>query len=97
MSVYEVQRLIHDLNIRPGVVERFRESPDELLAEYALEDAERTALLQGDAAALWSMGVHPLLMLHYARARRMPPAEMYRQIQPLAGLRVLRSAKSTEY
>jgi SAM-dependent methyltransferase len=52
MSLYEVQRLIHKLNVEPGQVERFRNAPDELLAEYALEDAERTALLEGDAAAL---------------------------------------------
>ena len=93
MSLYEVQRLIHDLNVRPLVVERFREAPEAVLAEYALDEAERTALLEGDAAALWRMGVHPLLMLHYARARRIPPPEMYRQIQPLAGERRLASAR----
>ena len=43
--------------------------------------------------ALWRLGVHPLLMLHYARARRIPPPEMYRQIQPLAGERRLASAR----
>src|SRR5581483_5485788 len=96
MSLYEVQRLIHKLNVEPGVRERFREAPEDLLAEYALEDAERAALLAGDTAALWRMGVHPLMMLHYARARRIPPPEMYKQIQPLAGERTLRSAISHE-
>jgi len=96
MSLYEVQRLIHKLNVEPGVRERFREAPEDLLAEYALEDAERAALLEGDTAALWRMGVHPLMMLHYARARRIPPPEMYKQIQPLAGERTLRSAISHE-
>ncbi len=36
MSLYEVQRLIHRLNVDPVAVERFRTAPDALLGEYAL-------------------------------------------------------------
>jgi hypothetical protein len=39
------------------------------------------------------MGVHPLLMLHYSRAHRLPMPEMYGQIKPLAGQRRLVSAR----
>ncbi len=93
MSLYEVQRFIHRLNVEPAFAARFRESPEEALAGYALDEAERTALLAGDMAALWRMGVHPLLMLHYGRARRIPLPELLRQIEPLRGLRQLRSAR----
>lgn len=94
MSLYEVQRLIHDLNIKPEVVERFRAAPEEALAPYALAEHERAALLAGDVAALWRMGVHPLLMLHYARARRIAMSEFYEKLRPLAGERQLVSARA---
>lgn len=93
MSLYEVQHLIHAMNINGALQERFRAEPVALLAEYPLEDGERTMLLEGDLPGLWKLGVHPLLMLHYCRARRIPGPELYRQIGPLAGERVMRSAR----
>ena len=93
MSLYEMQRLIHALNVNPAQTERFRAEPAAVLAEYQLDEAELTALADGDAAALWRMGVHPLLMLHYCRARQIPPPDMYQQIGPLAGHRQLSSAR----
>ena len=93
MSLYEVQRLIHRLNVDPALVDRFRAAPADVLAEYALEDEERKALADGDMAALWRIGVHPLLMLHFVRARQVPMPEMYSQIKPLAGQRTLASAR----
>lgn len=93
MSLYETQRLIHALNVNPAQTERFRQDAAAVMAEYELDEAERTALADGDAAALWRLGVHPLLMLHYCRARQIPPPEMYQQIGPLAGQRPLVSAR----
>ncbi len=93
MSLYEVERLIHKLNVDPALLARYRETPTAVLDEYTLDEAERTALATGDAAALWRLGVHPLLMLHYTRAQRIPMPEMYQQIKPLAGERRLLSAR----
>ncbi len=93
MSLYEMQRLIHRLNVDAAVTERFRADAAAVMAEYDLDEAERAALANGDTAALWRMGVHPLLMLHYCRARQIPPPEMYKQIGPLAGQRQLISAR----
>ena len=93
MSLYEMQRLIHTLNVTPAQTARFREDAAAVMADYDLDDAERAALADGDTAALWRMGVHPLLMLHYCRARQIPPPEMYKQIGPLAGQRPLISAR----
>jgi hypothetical protein len=92
MSLYETQRLIHTLNVDQAQTERFRADAAAVMAEYDLDETERTALAEGDAAALWSMGVHPLLMLHFCCARQIPPPEMYKQIGPLAGQRPLISA-----
>jgi hypothetical protein len=93
VSLFEVQRLIHRLNVEPGTVEEFRADPAALLAEHALDAAERRALVDGDLAALWRLGVHPLLMLHYARARGVAGPRFYEQLRPLAGERKLVSAR----
>jgi hypothetical protein len=93
MSLYEMQRLIHTLNVNPTVTARFREDAAAVMADYDLDDAERVALAAGDMASLWRLGVHPLLMLHYCRARQIPPPEMYKQIGPLAGQRLMVSAR----
>ena len=93
MSLYEVQRLIHALNIEPALAERFRAEPAAVLAGYELDETERAALLDADTVALWNLGVHPLLMLHYCRARQIPAPRMLGQIAPLAGQRPLQSAR----
>ena len=93
MSLYEMQRLIHDLNVQPALVERFRAAPDVVLDEYALDEAERAALRDGDLAALWRLGLHPLMMLHYARLRQIRMPDLYAQIGPLKGERHLVSAR----
>jgi hypothetical protein len=95
MGLYDVQHVIHDLNVNTALTERFREAPREVLAAYALEDAERAALVDGDVAALWTMGVHPLLMLHYARARQVPMPQFYGALKPLEGQRKLVSARGS--
>ena len=95
MSLYDVQRLIHQLNTNAALTERFREAPQTVLADYALDDAERAALVDGDVAALWTMGVHPLLMLHYARARQVPMPQFYGALKPLEGQRKLVSARGS--
>ena len=93
MSLYGVQRAIHELNVNPALVERFRADAAAALADYPLDEAERAALVDGDLEELWRMGVHPLLMLHYVRARQIPGPELYRRIGPLKGLRHLVSAR----
>lgn len=93
MSLYEVGRLIHRFNVDDVAIARWREAPAAVLADYALDDTERQALLAGDLPALWRMGVHPLMMLHYARAQRVPMPEFYGQLRPLAGERRLASAR----
>ena len=95
MGLYDVQRVIHDMNVNAALTERFREAPREVLADYALDESERAALVDGDVAALWTMGVHPLLMLHFARARRVPMPEFYGALKPLEGQRKLVSARGS--
>ena len=95
MGLYDVQRVIHDMNVNATLTERFRETPQAVLADYALDEPERAALVDGDIAALWTMGVHPLLMLHYARARRVAMPQFYGALKPLEGQRKMVSARGS--
>lgn len=62
MSTVGVHRLVRDLERRQGAVERLRQGPTAVLAEYPLTEAERDAVLELDAAALVDLGVNPLVM-----------------------------------
>jgi hypothetical protein len=71
-----LQRAIYDyLNPRgrPGAPAL---DADELRAHYELTEAELRAVLESDVAALYRLGVHPVLLNGYCRAR--VPRERYR-------------------
>ena len=94
MSLYEVERLLHEFNRSRALLERFRQEPEAALEGYALEEAERRALATGDVAALWQMGVHPQLLLGYSRFAG-PRDEVRRRLEPLVGTRQIRSTLPT--
>ena len=66
MSLYYVQKLLYQLNRDPGVRKRFDARREDVLAEYALTDEERTALLSGDIGLLYVMGVNGQILMHYS-------------------------------
>jgi hypothetical protein len=76
MAAYALQRAIFDyLNPRdrPGAPALDAES---LQARYGLADAEVRALVDADVAALYQLGVHPVLLNSFARAG--VPRDRYR-------------------
>lgn len=77
MSLYQLQRAIFDfLNARgdlPPVLDRAA-----LAARYGLTEAELAALVEPDVRALIHLGVHPVLLNSYARAR--VPRDRYRAV-----------------
>lgn len=76
MGSYALQKAIYDhLNPkgRPGPPEL---EPETLRARYGLGEAEIRALCEGDVGALYRLGVHPVLLNSYARAR--VPRDRYR-------------------
>jgi hypothetical protein len=76
MAAYALQRAIYDyLNPRdrPGAPTLDAES---LRARYGLTEPEIRALVDGDVAALYRLGVHPVLLNGFARA--CVPRERYR-------------------
>jgi 2'-aminobiphenyl-2,3-diol 1,2-dioxygenase small subunit len=68
MGRYAVNRLVQELFRKPDLVERFRERRTEVYDAYGLDTAERAALDEGTPPALASIGVHPILQMHYLLA-----------------------------
>jgi hypothetical protein len=66
MSLYYVQKLLYQLNRDPHVRERFAADRGSLLREYALDDEERAAIVDGDVGLLYVMGVNGQILMHYA-------------------------------
>jgi hypothetical protein len=71
-----VHQLVRDLYHVAGLRVRFAQSPEAVLADYALTDAERAALLDGGFPALHQLGMHPLAQMVYGLARNPGMAEM---------------------
>jgi hypothetical protein len=67
MSVYQLNKLCHrtlnDLQFRDAM----KRTPETAITDYELTVAEREALLAGDVARLFEMGVHPFLLSFLTR------------------------------
>jgi hypothetical protein len=70
MSLYQVQKLIYQLNRDPRTRERYVSERDSVLAEYALSDEERAAIVEPDIGLLYVLGVNGQLLMHFAALHR---------------------------
>lgn len=66
MSLYQVQKLIYQLNRDPRQRERYAAERDSVLDEYELSDEERRALTAPDIGLLYILGVNGQLLMHFA-------------------------------
>ena len=62
MSLYQLQKLIYHVNRDAAQRERYRQDPVGFVKCYELSDAESAAILNVDVRALYTMGVHSLLL-----------------------------------
>jgi len=69
MSLYQVQKVIYQLNRDPGLRERFAADVDGVLAAYELTDEEAEALKEPDIGLLYVLGVNGQLLMHFAAFR----------------------------
>jgi hypothetical protein len=69
MSLYNVQKLLYQLNRDPAVRRRFDEEFESLLADYDLTVEEQRALRDPDIGLLYVMGVNGQILMHYAALR----------------------------
>ena len=69
MSLYNVQKLMYQLNRDPAVRRRFDQEFESLLADYDLTAQEQQALRDPDIGLLYVMGVNGQILMHYAALR----------------------------
>jgi len=62
MSVYQVQKLIQNVNRNAEARERFFQNKDGFVKEFELTDEEGLAIAELRIHSLYEMGVHPLLL-----------------------------------
>lgn len=85
MSLYQVQKLIWQLNRDPRIRARYAEERDAVLAEYELSDEERRAVVEPDIGLLYVLGVNGQLLMHFAALHRIEwPDYLERMRQGLA-------------
>ncbi|MGH7818449.1 MAG: subunit of meta cleavage enzyme [Candidatus Binatia bacterium] len=70
MDRYRVNRMIQSMCKRAETIARLNADPEAVFDEFGLEEAERQALREGSPAAMGRIGVHPILQMHWAMARR---------------------------
>ncbi len=70
MSLYQVQKLIYQLNRDPRTRQRYAEERDAVLAEYDLTPEETGALEKPDIGLLYVLGVNGQLLMHFAALHR---------------------------
>jgi Aromatic-ring-opening dioxygenase LigAB, LigA subunit len=66
MSLYQVQKLIYQLNRDSHTRERYATERDAVLAEYELTDEEQKAIAMPDIGLLYVLGVNGQLLMHFA-------------------------------
>jgi len=66
MSLYQLQKLLFELNRNPGTRSRFEADREAVLSEYELSDEEKSAILTDDIGLLYVLGVNGQLLMHYA-------------------------------
>lgn len=70
MSLYQVQKLIYQLNRDPRTRERYASERESVLAEYELTSEEKRALTEPDIGLLYVLGVNGQLLMHFAALHR---------------------------
>jgi hypothetical protein len=75
MSLYQVQKLMFDLNRDRTLRARFIESKMDITLQYKLTLEEREALLTPDIGKLYIMGVSKALLLYYTAILGLPRAK----------------------
>jgi hypothetical protein len=66
MSLYQLSKLLYQLNRDEDLKRRFRAEPQIAIAPFALAEEERLAILEPDIGLLYVLGVNGQILMHYA-------------------------------
>ncbi|HEY3849825.1 MAG TPA: hypothetical protein VGL87_02560 [Steroidobacteraceae bacterium] len=75
MSLYQMQKLLYDLNRDRDAQRQYRADLSQVLDRYELTLEEREAFATGDIGLLFVLGSNGQLLMHYAAFLGMPWAE----------------------
>lgn len=75
MSLYNLQKLLYNLNRDKGLQHRFREAPEEVVGQYELDAEEKGAVLAADVGLLYVLGVNGQILMHFAAFCGLPWAD----------------------
>ena len=70
MSLYQLQKLIYDVNRNPERRHAYRADKAGFLSRYELTPGEQAAIADLDVRQLYSYGVHPLLLRPFTLLHR---------------------------
>jgi hypothetical protein len=70
MSLYQLQKLLYHVNRDPAQRERYRQDPTSFVKNYELTEEEAKAALEVDVRALYTLGVHSLLLRPFTLLHR---------------------------
>lgn len=66
VSLYQLQKLLYEINRDPAVKDRFLADKPAALDEYKLTKEERDAVLSTDIGKLYILGVNGQILMHFA-------------------------------
>lgn len=91
MSLHGLHSFMYRLKNDAEIQARFKQRSSAAFSGFELSDDEIRALRDGDVASLYSMGVHPLLLVPYSRYAGIARPEYLAKLAPLRGHRVMKS------
>lgn len=68
MSLYQVNKLLRDINLSNELAQRCQSEPETVLQNYDLTVEEQEAIRGWQVRKLYNMGANPLLLLVYSMA-----------------------------
>jgi len=83
MSLYQLQKLIYHVNRDGERRENYRQDAAVFADKYDLSDQERAAILKVDVRALYTMGVHSLLLRPFTLLNKVSNEDYARALKGL--------------
>ena len=84
MSLYQVQKLIYHVNRDPERRERYRQDATAFVKTYDLSEQESAAILKLDVRALYTLGVHSLLLRPFTLLNKVSNEDYGKALKGLA-------------
>ncbi|MBL9068491.1 MAG: aromatic ring-opening dioxygenase subunit LigA [Sphingopyxis sp.] len=75
MSLYQLSKLLFELNRDTAIQAEFTADAGSVVARYDLDDEERRAILDADIGLLYVLGVNGQILMHFAAFKQIAWAD----------------------